>query len=1109
MAIYQINALQKLEFIKSIDISFVYENVDFPPQIQSVSIYKNKLIIASLWGFLLLYDIEDPINPKQEFNYKIADQITNPLSLDSKSLIIYKDYLYISCDAEGLKKIDLNNTGVNLSIRTLYGNRVLDFEIVNENSIIAINSNGDVIKILIENSNYTEIKNLGNIPNNILICIVEHHAYLLDSSGFLRIFDLNDFSNPIQTVNTNIVNCQIMEHYESFLYFSTNSSSIHIMDIHNPLKTEMMSSIIFERTSSTEIYLNNLVAYFNNSVAYIPYDNKIYTISLNHSKFSNLKSLGFKSKCYRNESTIIVSDAYAYLNESKTFQIIDISNQNKLIPLGLIETSCHVSKMKLNDNTIFFIDKNTLGAINISNKNEPEIISKLDNLNDPTDISFCKQKGYVTADGGIYTIDIEQPDKLTRENIILNHDDREYSCIEILEPIAYVAYTSKINAKTELLSVDIENTPPRIISSCSLGNIVMPKKLIVQDNMVYIMGMDSIKIVEIDIFHQLMPISTIQKMSLNISDIDISESYIFSTQDIGLVIHDITTPESPIYVDTLKVPNSAANLSQSTCAVKNNFLYYGCKSLDQEYDFQLTRFPKPKIASSLYINKKKLKVHLPQQEVVGDYTLGLYNQERQCDLPGAISYRAKFPKAKAIIINGAKLEPDTIYSSSIWEETHMCANYAFDALVSQGYSHKDIYYLSQSYFEDVDDLATKENIIDALEKCENSVEDLLIYIVNQRFEKDSFRINENEHFSANEFAQAINNLQQKIPVNIIVIYDACNSGSFISTLKKPDQISSKRIVITSASQNQKAIYELNGSLSFSYFFWSSIFYGGHVKNAFILSRDMIEEHHQTPLLDFDGNGKSTEEDLMRMNQNEEIVIGLGNNLKTDMPFISEVAPPRTLKGETTADIWVGKIIDCDEISKVWAIIYPPCFHNGSSDNLLINLPSIELHKTDDTQNTSMEYMASYDDFFHMGTYRVIIYAQDHNNIFSLPATTYYTQTIGIESMQKIPLNKGWNNISYTIKKCFYVNHKPDIEFTDDVTFEKVDSIDDLFKSIDNQYSYIRTYDRTGALTYNDTSFSNLYYLSPEHEYWIKIKDDANFDEKGFVYLVLKGECFSR
>ena len=109
----------------------------------------------------------------------------------------------------------------------------------------------------------------------------------------------------------------------------------------------------------------------------------------------------------------------------------------------------------------------------------------------------------------------------------------------------------------------------------------------------------------------------------------------------------------------------------------------------------------------------------------------------------------------------------------------------------------------------------------------------------------------------------------------------------------------------------------------------------------------------------------------------------------------------------------------------------------------------------------------------------------------------------INTVQLIPLRAGWNLISFSINKCFYVGEIPSAPMIQDVVYEQVNSISDILHSIDGQYSYVKGFDGD-ARTYNLSKWSNMKYMAPGYAYWIRVNDDADFDDNDLIYLKLEG-----
>jgi hypothetical protein len=108
--------------------------------------------------------------------------------------------------------------------------------------------------------------------------------------------------------------------------------------------------------------------------------------------------------------------------------------------------------------------------------------------------------------------------------------------------------------------------------------------------------------------------------------------------------------------------------------------------------------------------------------------------------------------------------------------------------------------------------------------------------------------------------------------------------------------------------------------------------------------------------------------------------------------------------------------------------------------------------------------------------------------------------------QKIALHKGWNLISFATDRCFYVGARPDISWIDELVYEQVTDIGDVFESIENSFFIVHGFD-TEPRTFNPLNpiASNMKYLAPGYGYWIKIKTSAPFDNNGYIYLEMGGK----
>jgi hypothetical protein len=345
---------------------------------------------------------------------------------------------------------------------------------------------------------------------------------------------------------------------------------------------------------------------------------------------------------------------------------------------------------------------------------------------------------------------------------------------------------------------------------------------------------------------------------------------------------------------------------------------------------------------------------------------------------------------KAIIVAGGGPYP----GNNLWPIIQMSANFAYRALTYQGFTKESIYYLTSDLDldldnngvpDDVDGDATNGNLQDAITTWASDADSLLVYLVDHGG-NGTFRMSGTETLSATDLNSWIDQLQQTIPGKAIVIYDACKSGSFLSALIPP--AGKERIVITSTFSDEEAQFLSQGSISFSNNFWTHIFNGDNIKDAFDKTREDIVYTipHQTPHLDANGNGVGNEPEDYTLTQN--VYIGNGTTISGDRPVIGSVSPDQIINGTSSALLYAENVTDDVGIARVWAIIRPPDYNQGSSDNPLQGLPSVDLMHVGGNR-----YEVTYDGFNIAGTYHIVIYARDHDGNTSIPQLT----TVSVEN----------------------------------------------------------------------------------------------------------------
>ncbi len=356
--------------------------------------------------------------------------------------------------------------------------------------------------------------------------------------------------------------------------------------------------------------------------------------------------------------------------------------------------------------------------------------------------------------------------------------------------------------------------------------------------------------------------------------------------------------------------------------------------------------------------------------------------------------------AKAIIVAAGGPYP----GNNLWSATQANANFAYFTLVNQGFTKETIYYLSSDTNLDLDDNGeaddvdadcTRADLQYAIEQWAPAAlndlptENVVVYIVNHGG-VNSVRLNDAELLAASELNQWLSTLESGISGTLTVVYDACESGTFIDDLggsTGSKATLTPRVVLTSTSPGESAHFVTQGSISFSNYFWEGVFNGVSIYDSFDLSRTALiqalpQTSHQTPLIN--DNGNSAGNDATDGALASGIFIGNATTLFSSAPSIEAVGVEEPVN--STATIWADPVTDPDGVDRVWAVLRPPNFKLSDTENALSGLPTIELMDPD-LEDDQHRYQAVYSQFTETGEYSVLIYAIDKLGNTSKPELT--------------------------------------------------------------------------------------------------------------------------
>ncbi len=384
---------------------------------------------------------------------------------------------------------------------------------------------------------------------------------------------------------------------------------------------------------------------------------------------------------------------------------------------------------------------------------------------------------------------------------------------------------------------------------------------------------------------------------------------------------------------------------------------------------------------------RSLSLTLASPPLAGDFDLKVARPpDEEYLLPGAVSFQGggvldELTRKKAVIVAGGGPFP----GNDLWPGTQTCADTAYHALTSQGYSADQIHYLTAAPFVDVDgdgnndrdDGATLQTVEDALTgwAAADDPEELLLYLTDHGGD-GVFRISETEWLSAGTLDGWLDALQTGRTVRVMVIYDACQAGSFLAALQAPS--GAERYVVASTAPDAEAWFSDAGRTSFSAGFWRSVYLSGKLFRAFEDAQDAIEVFYQVPGIDLDGDG--TADTVTSAHLANDPVIGLGKVAASVLPEIGGTCGSLVVDCGNTGELWVEDLDSPNGLAGVWARVIPPVDPLADPSQPALNLHSVRL-----SDDGTGRYIGTFSDFRDNGNYTVIFYAEDKRGNRSRPA----------------------------------------------------------------------------------------------------------------------------
>jgi hypothetical protein len=300
---------------------------------------------------------------------------------------------------------------------------------------------------------------------------------------------------------------------------------------------------------------------------------------------------------------------------------------------------------------------------------------------------------------------------------------------------------------------------------------------------------------------------------------------------------------------------------------------------------------------------------------------------------------------------------------------------------------------------DVDRISSLTNISYAIgtwaQGNVSATDTLLVYMVNHG-EINTFIVNGVDNIlTATDLNDHLDNFTDATGCkDIVVVYDACFSGSFIDELSRPG-----RTIITSTNINTSAIFDDKQGGFFSHCFFNSISIGETIEAAFRDTSNspelkLFKQYNMTPLLDDNADRVGHAIPLPGTGDGFLVAskyIGFLYGDPKFPPTITDVIPSQEVVVNTTITIWSIVVDDCS-INDVYASIFEPNFNISSTKDTLINLTTLYLEDPDGDGNYTASFTPT-----ELGNYTLILHATDDEGYIASPKQCIITAVLPSEN----------------------------------------------------------------------------------------------------------------
>lgn len=426
-------------------------------------------------------------------------------------------------------------------------------------------------------------------------------------------------------------------------------------------------------------------------------------------------------------------------------------------------------------------------------------------------------------------------------------------------------------------------------------------------------------------------------------------------------------------------------------------------------------------------------------------------------------------------------------TNTLWPATNALTLQAYRTFKARGFSDNDIYLYHPDQGIDIDGNGSFETISDdttptvaefqaQIKAFRDSDETgpLYIYLVDHGA-IDKFQILPYDILKADEFDSMLDNFQSLTNRQVVVVIEACHSGSFIDDLEDEN-----RIVLTS-TDDQLAFLNQSGSLSYSAFLLQGVFRGLSMTAAHENSKALLSELGR-PYTNMRPQVTPSTIDP---------VVGGDVFIADFVPEISSYLPSGNVNhaANTALGLQIA-FSDHDEKMKVWAVITPPDFTPPTTSSADFATPQVFLPKVDLTltDSASHTYQGSYQNLSFRGTYLVQFFAQMPNG----EVLVSNTASVNVDDGEGVTPS---NNYTANLQRGWTLIGTNNLIEGETVAIQLADLLDDGLESVWGWNAASRNwrvwFAEQSLNQFNEhygTTFDELTKLEPGIGYWIRLKN---------------------